>query len=67
MGTTPRDPEEVTVAGAPALAEIPPATRMGAVFGELPDPAHEPFDRLPAGTTMGHVHLCVADPPASTT
>jgi catechol 2,3-dioxygenase len=28
---------------------------------ELEDPAHEPFDGLPAGTTMGHVHLKVAD------
>jgi catechol 2,3-dioxygenase len=31
MGITPRDPEEVTVAGAPARAEIPPATGVGAV------------------------------------
>lgn len=33
------------------------------LFGELADPAHEPFDGLPAGTTMGHIHLCVADIP----
>jgi catechol 2,3-dioxygenase len=33
------------------------------LFGELPDPASEPFDRLPSGTVMGHVHLCVADIP----
>jgi catechol 2,3-dioxygenase len=29
--TAPRDPEEVTAAGAPATAAIPPATRMGPV------------------------------------
>jgi catechol 2,3-dioxygenase len=33
------------------------------LFGELPDPASEQFDRLPAETVMGHVHLCVADIP----
>ncbi len=33
------------------------------LFGELADPANEPFEGLPAGTTMGHVHLCVADIP----
>ena len=33
------------------------------LFGELADPANEPFDGLPAGTAMGHVHLCVADIP----
>ncbi len=27
---------------------------------ELPDPASEPFDGMPAGTVMGHVHLRVA-------
>ncbi len=31
------------------------------LFGELADPANEPFGGLPVGTTMGHVHLCVAD------
>lgn len=31
------------------------------LLGELPDAAVEPFDGLPRGTTMGHVHLCVAD------
>ena len=43
------------------------ATRMttlpldvDALFGELPDPASEPFEGLPAGTVMGHVHLKVA-------
>jgi catechol 2,3-dioxygenase len=30
------------------------------LLGELADPASEPFDGLPAGTTMGHVHLKVA-------
>jgi catechol 2,3-dioxygenase len=33
------------------------------LFGELSDPASEPFDRLPSGTAMGHIHLCVADIP----
>jgi catechol 2,3-dioxygenase len=44
------------------------ATRMGtaaldvdALLGELADPATEPFTGQPAGTTMGHVHLRVAD------
>jgi catechol 2,3-dioxygenase len=31
--------------------------------GESVDPLKAPFDGLPAGTTMGHVHLCVADIP----
>jgi catechol 2,3-dioxygenase len=31
------------------------------VLGELEDPAAAPFDGLPAGTDMGHVHLQVAD------
>lgn len=30
------------------------------LLGELEDPATEPFDSLPAGTVMGHVHLKVA-------
>src|SRR5947199_8378443 len=30
------------------------------LLGVLDDPAEEPFDGLPAGTTMGHVHLRVA-------
>jgi catechol 2,3-dioxygenase len=33
------------------------------LFGELPDPMSEPFERLPPGAVMGHVHLCVADVP----
>jgi len=32
----------------------------GSLLGELDDPAAEPFDGLPAGTVMGHVHLRVA-------
>ena len=31
------------------------------LLGELDDPAIEPFDGLPDGTTVGHVHLRVAD------
>jgi catechol 2,3-dioxygenase len=31
------------------------------LFSELADPAAEPFDGLPDGTVMGHVHLRVAD------
>jgi catechol 2,3-dioxygenase len=31
------------------------------LLGELDDPATEPFDRLPDGTTVGHTHLRVAD------
>src|ERR1700729_2787922 len=31
--------------------------------GEPVDPLKAPFDGLPVGTTMGHVHLCVADIP----
>jgi catechol 2,3-dioxygenase len=34
-----------------------------ALFAELDDPATEPFDGLPAGTTMGHVHLRVSGIP----
>jgi catechol 2,3-dioxygenase len=33
------------------------------LLGELEDPQAEPFDGLPDGTTMGHVHLRVADVP----
>ena len=32
-----------------------------ALLGELDDPASAPFDGLPPGTDMGHVHLQVAD------
>jgi catechol 2,3-dioxygenase len=31
------------------------------LLGELEDPASEPFDGLPGGTTIGHVHLQVAE------
>ncbi len=33
------------------------------LFAEIDDPASEPFDGLPAGTVMGHVHLKVAAVP----
>src|SRR3954447_26255329 len=35
--STPRDPEEVTAAGAPAVAQIPADTRMGAVHLSVAD------------------------------
>ena len=35
------------------------------LLGELDDPRAEPFEGLAAGTTMGHVHLRVADIPAT--
>lgn len=35
------------------------------LMGELDDPRTAPFDGLPAGTVMGHVHLKVADIPAT--
>lgn len=35
------------------------------LLGELDDPRSEPFDALPPGTVMGHVHLKVADVPAA--
>jgi len=34
---------------------------VDALFGELADPASEPFNGLPAGTVMGHVHLKVSE------
>ena len=34
---------------------------VDSLVAELPDPQHEPFDGLPDGTVMGHVHLKVAD------
>jgi catechol 2,3-dioxygenase len=34
---------------------------VGSLLRELDDPARAPFERLPAGTDMGHVHLQVAD------
>lgn len=33
----------------------------GDLLAELDDPATAPFSKLPSGTVMGHVHLCVAD------
>jgi catechol 2,3-dioxygenase len=36
---------------------------VDSLLGELDDPAAELFDRLPAGTGMGHVHLRVASIP----
>jgi catechol 2,3-dioxygenase len=38
---------------------------LNGLLGELEDPETEPFERQPDGTTMGHVHLQVADVPAS--
>jgi catechol 2,3-dioxygenase len=35
------------------------------LLAELTDPQNEPFGGLPSKTTMGHVHLCVADIPAT--
>ncbi len=34
---------------------------VAGLLGELDDPAAEPFEHLPEGTDMGHVHLQVAD------
>jgi catechol 2,3-dioxygenase len=36
---------------------------VGDLLGELDDPESEPFDGLPAGTVMGHVHLKVREIP----
>ena len=41
------------------LTTLPLDTRD--LLSVLEDPRTEPFDGLPAGTVMGHVHLCVAD------
>lgn len=38
---------------------------VDSLLGELPDPASEPFDGLPPGTLIGHVHLKVADIPST--
>jgi catechol 2,3-dioxygenase len=35
--STPRDPEEATAGGAPAVAAVPAATRMGAVHLSVAD------------------------------
>jgi catechol 2,3-dioxygenase len=37
------------------------------LLGELDDPGSEPFAGLPEGTTMGHVHLKVANVPETVT
>ena len=39
---------------------------VGDLLGVLDDPRSEPFDGLAAGTVMGHVHLRVAEIPATT-
>ena len=38
---------------------------VGSLLGELDDPSTTPFDGLPSGTAMGHVHLQVADIPTA--
>ncbi len=38
---------------------------VDSLLGELHDPRSAPFDGLPAGTVMGHVHLKVAEIPAT--
>lgn len=38
---------------------------VASLIGELRDPAGEPFEGLPQGTSMGHVHLRVSDIPAT--
>jgi len=38
---------------------------VDSLFAELADPATEPFDGLPDGTRVGHVHLRVADVPST--
>jgi catechol 2,3-dioxygenase len=37
------------------------------LLGELDDPGSEPFEGLPEGTTIGHVHLKVANVPETVT
>ena len=39
---------------------------VGDLLGVLDDPRSEPFDGLAGGTVMGHVHLRVAEIPATT-
>jgi catechol 2,3-dioxygenase len=36
---------------------------VGSLMAELPEPESEPFEQLPEGTVMGHVHLKVASIP----
>lgn len=52
--------------GAVAARMTSFALDTGDLLGELDDPATEPFDGLPAGTTMGHVHLRVSAIPETT-
>jgi catechol 2,3-dioxygenase len=48
---------------AERMTTLPLDTRD--LLGELGDAANDPFTALPGGTVMGHVHLCVADVPAT--
>jgi catechol 2,3-dioxygenase len=41
------------------------ALDVDSLLGELDDPRSAPFDGLPAGTVIGHVHLKVAEIPAT--
>src|SRR4051812_30411577 len=41
------------------------ALGVDSLLGELDDPRSAPFDGLPAGTVIGHVHLKVAEIPAA--
>ncbi|MGH3091639.1 MAG: VOC family protein [Gaiellaceae bacterium] len=55
----PREVWEGQVAGR--MTTLP--LDVESLLGELPDPETEPFDGLPRGTVMGHVHLKVAGIP----
>jgi catechol 2,3-dioxygenase len=55
----PREHWEGQVAGR--LTTLP--LDVQSLLAELADPASEPFDGLPTGTVMGHVHLKVASVP----
>ncbi len=52
----PREVWEGQVAGRMTTV----ALDVDSLMGELDDPATEPFEGMPAGTVMGHVHLRVA-------
>ena len=52
-------PRELWEGQADRLTTLPLDTTS--VLDELDDPATEPFEGLPPGTVMGHVHLRVAD------
>ena len=47
--------------GQVAMRLVTDPLDVGSLLRELDDPARAPFDGLPAGTDMGHVHLQVAD------